>query len=60
MLSQYLKKKKTKKFVLTHILGTSLVVQWLKAYAANTGGLSLTPGQGIRSYILQLRARKPQ
>ena len=54
------KKKKTKKFVLQLILGTSLVVQWLKSYAPNAGVLSLTPDQGIRSHVLQLRAQRPQ
>ena len=35
--------------------GTSLVVQWLRLYTPNTGLLGLIPGQGPRSYLLQLR-----
>ena len=35
-------------------LGTSLVVQWLRLCTPNAGGLSLTPGQGTRSHMLQL------
>ena len=40
--------------------GTSLVVQWLKLYAPNTGGWSLIPGRGIRSHMRQLRVQVPQ
>ena len=29
--------------------GTSLVVQWVRLYTPNAGGLGLIPGQGIRS-----------
>ena len=31
--------------------GTSLLVQWLRLQAPNTGGLGSIPGQGTRSYI---------
>ena len=37
------------------INGTSLVVQWLRLWAVNAGGLGLIPGQGTRSLMLQLR-----
>ena len=40
--------------------GTSLVVQWLRLRAPNAGGLSLTPGQGTRSHMLQIRVRMLQ
>ena len=36
-------------------LGTSLVVQWLRLCAPNAGGLGLSPGQGTRSHMPQLR-----
>ena len=29
--------------------------QWLKLHASNAGGLGLIPGQGSRSYMMQLR-----
>ena len=35
--------------------GTSLVVQWLRLHASNSGGSGSIPGQGTRSYMLQLR-----
>ena len=35
--------------------GTSLVVQWLRLRAPNAGGPGLTPGQGTRSHMPQLR-----
>ncbi|TEA31919.1 hypothetical protein DBR06_SOUSAS8310169, partial [Sousa chinensis] len=35
----------------------SLVVQWLRLHAPNTGGPGLIPGQGTRSRMLQLRVR---
>ena len=38
------------------VLGTSLVVQWLRLSTPNAGGLGLIPGQGTRSHMLQLRA----
>ena len=38
---------------------TSLVVQWLKLCASNTGGSGLIPGQGTRSHMGQLRALMP-
>ena len=31
---------------------TSLVVQWLRLHAPNTGGLALISGQGTRSHML--------
>ena len=37
------------------ILGTSLVVQWLRLHAPNVGGLGSIPGQGTRSHMLQTR-----
>ncbi|TEA30779.1 hypothetical protein DBR06_SOUSAS4110247, partial [Sousa chinensis] len=40
-------------------LGISLVVQWLRLHVPNAGGLSLMPGQGTRSHMLQLRAHTP-
>ena len=36
--------------------GTSLVVQWLRLHAPTVGGPGSIPGQGTRSYMLQLRA----
>ena len=33
------------------ILGTSLVVQWVRLRAPNAGGLGLIPGQGTRSHM---------
>ena len=35
--------------------GTSLMGQWLKFCTPNAGGLGLTPGQGTRSHMLQLK-----
>ena len=35
--------------------GTYLVVQWLRLLTLNAGGLGSIPGQGTRSYLLQLR-----
>ena len=35
--------------------GISLIVQWLRHCAPNTGGLGLIPGQGIRSHMQQLK-----
>ena len=34
--------------------GTSLVVQWLRVFAPNAGHPGSIPGQGTRSYMLQL------
>ena len=34
---------------------TSLVVQWLRLWAPNAGGLGSIPGQGTRSHMLQLK-----
>ena len=36
------------------------MVQWLRLRAPNAGGLSLTPGQGTRSHMLQIRVRMLQ
>ena len=41
------------------ILGTFLVVQWLRLLAPNAGGLGSTPGQGTRSHMLQCRSKIP-
>ena len=41
-------------------LGISLVVQWLRLFAPNAGGLGLIPSQGTRSYMPQLRVCMPQ
>ena len=37
--------------------GTSSVAQWLTLRAPNAGGLGSIPGQGTRSYMLQLKIR---
>ena len=34
--------------MLNGILGTSLVIQWLRLQAPNAGGTGLTPDQGIK------------
>ena len=39
---------------------TSLVAQWLRIQAPILVGRGLIPGQGTRSYILQLRFSVPQ
>ena len=39
---------------------TSLVVQWLRLDAPKAGVPGSIPGQGTRSYILQLRVHMPQ
>ena len=36
-------------------MGTSLVVQWLRLHAPNTGGLGSIPSQGTRFHMLQLK-----
>ncbi|TEA24688.1 hypothetical protein DBR06_SOUSAS6310068, partial [Sousa chinensis] len=38
----------------------SLMVQWLRLYAPNAGGLGLIPCQGTRYLMRQLRAHMPQ
>ena len=38
-----------------YLLGTSLVVQWLRLCAPNAGGQGLIPGQGTRSHVSQLK-----
>ena len=42
------------------MLGTSLVVQWLRFWALNVRGPNLIPGQGTRSHMPQLRVWKLQ
>ena len=37
------------------MLGTLLVVQWLRLCTLNVGGLGSVLGQGTRSYMLQLK-----
>ena len=36
---------------LNPLLGTSLVVQWLRLCTPNAGGLGSIPGQGTRSHM---------
>ena len=36
-------------------LGSSLLVQWLRLYPPNAGGLGIVPGQGTRSHMPQLK-----
>ena len=43
--------------ILDVILGTSLVVQWLRLRAPNAGGPGSIPGQGTRSRMLQRRSQ---
>ena len=42
------------------ILGTSLVVQWLRLCALNTGGQGSIPSPGTRVNLLQIRVCKSQ
>ena len=42
------------------IIGTSLVVQWLRLQAPNAAGPGSIPGQGTRSQMPQLRVCRPQ
>ena len=35
--------------------GNSLMAQWLRIWAPNAGGLRLIPGQGTRSFMIQLK-----
>ena len=37
------------------LVGTSLAVQWLRLLAPNAGGLGVSPGQGTRSHVPQLK-----
>ena len=46
--------------ILNSYLGTSLVVQWLRLCTSNAGGPGSIPGQGTRSYMLQLRPGAPK
>ena len=41
--------------ILKGVPGISLIVQWLRHYAPNAGGLGLIPGQGTRSHVQQLK-----
>ena len=36
------------------LIGTSLVVQWLRLYTPSVGGLGSIPGQGTKSRMTQL------
>ena len=36
------------------------MIQWLRLYTPNAGGLGKIPSQGTRSHMLQLRVRMPQ
>ena len=38
-----------------NMVETPLVVQWLKFCVSNSGGLGAMPGQGTRSFMLQLK-----
>ena len=40
-----------------NMLGTFLVIQWLKRCAPKAEGLGSIPGQGIRPHVLQARAQ---
>ena len=40
--------------------GTSLVVQWVRLCTSNAGGLGLNPGEGTRTYRMQLRVHMLQ
>ena len=42
------------------MIGTSLVVQWLRLCPPNAGGLGAIPGEGTRSHIPQLRVNMPK
>ena len=44
----------------SQLLGTSLVVQWLRLLVPNARGWGLIPGQGTRSQVPQLRIHMPQ
>ena len=46
---------KINKYIFKWIAGTSLVVQWLRLHALSAGILGLTPGQGTRSHMPQLK-----
>ena len=48
----------TQYYLLKWLYRTSLVVQWLRLHAPNIGGLSLIPGQGIRSHMPQLKTMR--
>ena len=43
-----------------HLLGTSLVVPWLKLSVPNVSGLSSIPGQGTISLIPQLKTPRAE
>ena len=42
------------------IIGSSLVVQWLRLQAPNAGGSGLIPGQGTGSHMPQVRVHMLQ
>ena len=37
------------------LVGTSLAAQWLRLLAPSAGGLGVSPGQGTRSHMSQLK-----
>ena len=45
---------------LKNMLGSSLVVQWLRLCTPSAGASCSIPSQGTRSHIPQLRVRKPE
>ena len=55
-LGQILKNRGKEKII--HLLGTSLVVHWLRLWVPNAGGLGLFLGQGSRSHMLQPKKKK--
>ena len=42
------------------LLGTSLVIQWLRLHTPNAGDPGSIPGQETGSHMLQLRVHMPQ
>ena len=45
---------------LKNMLGSSLVVQWLRLCTPSAGASCSIPSQGTRSHIPQLRVHKPE
>ena len=41
--------------IIIRITRASLVAQWLRLHAAQSGGPGSIPGQGIRSHMLKLK-----
>ena len=55
-LEEYpVRSQEKEKWARRNVAGSSLVVQWLRLYAPNTGGQGLVPGHGTKSHMLQLR-----